>query len=153
MTGPDVIVNDVFVDPANPDHVLLATDRGGGHVQQRCGESASRNSNQGFSARKVEALLVDPENPAHIFAGVVNDKSYGGVFVSSDGGARWKQIADGLDGRDVFVLAQAVGWNRAGRNQWRYLRLGRRIEGMEGAKHHRQHQSPSRCPRWCAASM
>ncbi len=29
MTGPDVIVNDVFVDPKNPQHVFLATDRSG----------------------------------------------------------------------------------------------------------------------------
>lgn len=106
MTGPDVIVNDVFIDPANPDHVLLATDRGGVISSSDAGVSF-KETNRGFSARKVEALLVDPKNPAHIFAGVVNDKSYGGVFVSSDGGARWEHIADGLDGRDVFVLAQA----------------------------------------------
>ena len=29
MTDPEVIVNDVYVDPQNPKHVLLATDRGG----------------------------------------------------------------------------------------------------------------------------
>ena len=29
MTGPDVIINDVYVDPQNANHVLLATDRGG----------------------------------------------------------------------------------------------------------------------------
>ena len=36
----------------------------------------------------------------------MNDKNYGGVFVSNDGGAAWQQIGDGLDGRDVFALAQ-----------------------------------------------
>ena len=29
LTGPDVIVNDVYVDPTNDKHVLLATDRSG----------------------------------------------------------------------------------------------------------------------------
>ena len=29
LTAPDVIVNDVYVDPRNPKHLLLATDRGG----------------------------------------------------------------------------------------------------------------------------
>jgi photosystem II stability/assembly factor-like uncharacterized protein len=29
------------------------------------------------------------------------------VFVSDDGGNRWRHIADGLDGRDVFVLAES----------------------------------------------
>ncbi len=42
-----------------------------------------------------------------VYAGVVNDKAYGGVFASTDGGAQWKHLADGLDGRDVFALAQS----------------------------------------------
>jgi photosystem II stability/assembly factor-like uncharacterized protein len=55
----------------------------------------------------VEALLVDRDNPSRLYAGVVNDKSYGGVFVSTNGGARWEQIGKGLDGRDVFALAES----------------------------------------------
>ena len=104
MTGPDVIVNDVFVDPKNPDRVLLATDRSG--VLTSTDAAVSFNdSNHGFSARKVQALFVDPSNASHVYAGVVNDKQYGGVFVSLDQGREWKQIADGLEGRDVFSLA------------------------------------------------
>jgi photosystem II stability/assembly factor-like uncharacterized protein len=64
-------------------------------------------SNGGFSERKVDALLVDRGNPARLFAGVVNDKTYGGVFVSAHGGADWDQIGEGLEGRDVYALAQA----------------------------------------------
>jgi photosystem II stability/assembly factor-like uncharacterized protein len=107
MTGPEVIVNDIFVDPANSQHVLLAVDRGGVLVSQDGGASFTA-SNQGFSARKVEALLVDQKNPGRLMAGVVNDKNYGGAFLSIDGGARWQQIADGLDSRDVFALAESA---------------------------------------------
>jgi photosystem II stability/assembly factor-like uncharacterized protein len=107
MTGPEVIVNDIFVDPANSLHVLLATDRGG-VLSSQDGGATFVASNQGFSARKVEALLVDRSNPARLLAGVVNDKSFGGAFLSTDGGAHWKQLADGLDGRDLFALAQAA---------------------------------------------
>jgi photosystem II stability/assembly factor-like uncharacterized protein len=106
MTDPDVIVNDVYVDPRNSNRVLLATDRGGVLVSRDAGKSFAA-SNKGISQRKVAALLVDRENPARIFAGVVNDKSYGGVFVSTDGGAAWAQIGAGLDERDVFALDQA----------------------------------------------
>lgn len=106
MTGPDVIVNDVFVDPNNPDRVLLATDRSGVLASDDAGVSF-KESSRGFSARKVEALLVDAANPSHVYAGVLNDKTYGGVFVSDDGGSQWKHIAEGLDGRDVFVLAES----------------------------------------------
>jgi len=106
MTGPDVIVNDVYVDPSDSNHVLLATDRGG-VLQSRDAGASFVAANEGFSGRKVEALLVDQDNPARIFAGVVNDKSYGGVFVSNDGGAHWEQISEGLEERDVFVLAES----------------------------------------------
>ena len=106
MTGPDVIVNDVFIDAANTKHVVLATDRGG-VLASTDGAETFAQSNVGISERKVEALLVDQRDPARIYAGVVNDKAYGGVFVSANNGAGWKQAADGLDGRDVFALAQA----------------------------------------------
>lgn len=107
MTGPDVIVNDVFVDPTNPERVLLATDRGG-VLSSSDGGAKFEASNRGFSGRKVQALLVDQQNPTTVFAGVVNDKNYGGAFLSSDQGAHWTHVNDGLDGRDVFALAQSA---------------------------------------------
>jgi photosystem II stability/assembly factor-like uncharacterized protein len=106
MTDPDVIVNDVYVDPQDSNRVLLATDRGGVLMSKDAGASFTA-SNVGFSARMVSALLVDRSNPARLLAGVVNDKTYGGVFVSTDGGGAWQQIESGLEGRDVFALAQA----------------------------------------------
>ncbi|MGA8042053.1 MAG: transcriptional regulator [Terracidiphilus sp.] len=106
MTNDDVIVNDVYIDPANSDHILLATDRGG-VLASADGAKTFTASNRGFSERKVEALLVDANDPHRLYAGVLNDKAYGGAFVSTNGGATWQQIADGLEGRDVFVLAQA----------------------------------------------
>jgi photosystem II stability/assembly factor-like uncharacterized protein len=104
MTGPEVIVNDVHVNPSNPDRVLLATDRGGVLASNNAAVQFTQ-SNHGFSARKVQALAVDPKDPSRLYAGVVNDKTYGGAFFSDDGGQRWKQMAEGLDGRDVFALA------------------------------------------------
>jgi photosystem II stability/assembly factor-like uncharacterized protein len=109
MTGPDVIVNDVYVDPHDSNHLLLATDRGG-VLASRDGGTSFTASNEGVSARKVVSLLVDQKDPARMYAGLVNDKSYGGVFVSTNGGSAWAQIGGGpdggLNGRDVFALAQ-----------------------------------------------
>lgn len=106
MTGPDVIINDVHVDPTNPQHVLLATDRSGVLLSDNAGASFI-SANAGISQRQVTALLADAKSPETMYAGVVNDKSYGGVFVTDDGGKTWKQRSDGLDGRDVFTLAQS----------------------------------------------
>jgi photosystem II stability/assembly factor-like uncharacterized protein len=104
VTGPDLIVNDVYIDPENTDHVLLATDRGGVLYSDNAGESFHA-ANTGFSARQITSYAADPYNPAHLFVGVVNDKETGGVFRSTDGGARWQQQSAGLAGRDVFSLA------------------------------------------------
>jgi photosystem II stability/assembly factor-like uncharacterized protein len=106
MTGPEVIVNDIFIDPRDSNRVLLATDRGG-VLLSKDGGSSFAQSNEGFSARRIEALLVDGGSAQKLYAGVVNDKSYGGAFVSKDGGAHWEQISTGLDGRDVFALAES----------------------------------------------
>jgi len=106
MTGPDVIVNDVFVDPRDSNHVLLATDRSG-VLYSKDASASFVATNEGFSERKVEALLIDNENPARILVGVANDKTYGGAFVSTDGGVAWNHTGEGLEGRDVYALAQA----------------------------------------------
>jgi photosystem II stability/assembly factor-like uncharacterized protein len=107
LTGPDVIINDVYVDPKNPRHVLLATDRSGVLMSNdQAGTFAE--SNQGFSQRQVVALAKDVKDPNRLYAGVVNDKMYGGVFTSGDGGQSWQQQSQGLDGRDVFSLAESA---------------------------------------------
>lgn len=105
MTDSDVVVNAVYVDPGDSNRVLLATDRGG-VLASEDGGATFAPSNQGISERKVAAVLVDRENPELLYAGVVNDKKYGGVFRSSDGGAHWEQLGTGLDGSDVFALAE-----------------------------------------------
>ena len=106
MTGPDVIVNDVHIDPKDPQRVLLATDRGG-VVESNDAAVSFKPSNEGFSQRQVASLLVDANNPQTIYAGVLNDKGYGGVFASNDGGVTWRQQSNGLDGRDIYSLSQA----------------------------------------------
>src|SRR5262249_18274993 len=97
MTGSNIIINDVLHDPRRPARVLLATDRSGVLASDDGGATFTA-SNRGFTHRQVAALLVDRSNLATLYAGVLNDKEFGGVFVSRDGGPTWKQISDGLDG-------------------------------------------------------
>lgn len=105
-TGPELIVNDVFVDPTDSNHVLLATDRGGVLASHDRGNSFEA-SNSGFSARQITAYVADARRPAYVYVGVVNDKEWGGVFASENGGLSWVQESTGLLGRDVFSLGQA----------------------------------------------
>lgn len=142
MTSANIIVNAVLVDPRRPSHVLLATDRAGVLASDDGGATFAL-SNRGFSHRQIGALLVDHRDSSVFYAGVLNDKEYGGVFVSYDAGENWSQISVGLEGRDVFVLRQTdsgallAGTNRGifqlkpGDEQWQPL--NKLLTGKEAA--------------------
>ncbi|HEY7095310.1 MAG TPA: transcriptional regulator [Terriglobales bacterium] len=106
VSNPEVVVNDVQVDPRNSSRVLLATDRSG-VLSSDDGTQTFVASNHGYTHRYVTAIVADNTNPNTILVGVVNDREWGGVFASQDGGQHWTQKSAGLGGRDVFSLEQA----------------------------------------------
>ncbi len=106
MSGPELIVNDVYIDPSNTNRVVLATDRGGVLVSND-GGSSFRSTNTGFSSRQITSYVADQNQPNTIYVGLVNDKAWGGVFVSTNGGLTWTQKNAGLEAHDVFSLGQA----------------------------------------------
>ncbi|HTF43584.1 MAG TPA: YCF48-related protein [Terriglobales bacterium] len=105
VTGPEVVVNDVMVDPRNSSRVLLATDRGGVLASDNGAQSFSA-SNHGYTHRYVTSILASKIDPNTILVGVVNDREWGGVFASNDGGKSWAQKSSGLSGKDVFTLEE-----------------------------------------------
>ena len=106
VSAPNIIVNDVMVDPRHSARVLLATDRSGVLASDNAAQSFFASS-RGFAHRQVAALLLDRSDSQTVYAGLLNDKEFGGVFLSHDGGENWQQASDGLAGRDVFALRQA----------------------------------------------
>jgi len=121
VTNPEVVVNDVMVDPRNSQRVLLATDRAGILASDN-GAGSFTASNHGYTHRYVTTLLADKKDPETIYVGTVNDRELGGVFTSHDGGQHWTQKSAGLDGRDVFVLKQAAnGQLVAGTNRGMFV--------------------------------
>jgi photosystem II stability/assembly factor-like uncharacterized protein len=106
VSNPDVVVNDVMVDPRNSQRVLLATDRAG-VLASDDGAQRFLASNHGHTNRYVTAVIADKNDASSIYVGVVNDREQGGVFVSHDASQHWIQKSKGLDGRDVFTLQQA----------------------------------------------
>jgi photosystem II stability/assembly factor-like uncharacterized protein len=120
-TPANLIINDVLVDPANPGRVMLATDRSGVLASNDHGRTFTA-ANRGFAHRQVAAVMVDREDPSRLYAGVINDKEFGGVFVSKDSGDSWQQMSSGLNGLDVFALRQsAKGDLLAGTNKGIYI--------------------------------
>ena len=121
VSNPEVVVNDVLVDPRNSDHVLLATDRSGVLVSTN-GAANWTASNHGYTHRYVTSIVADAKDANTLYVGVVNDREFGGVFYSKDGGQHWMQKATGLGGKDVFSLKQASnGALVAGTNHGAYL--------------------------------
>ena len=108
VTSADVVVNDVLIDPRNPDRVLLATDRGGVLATNDGFANAKYSpSNRGFSHRMVGAVIADNKNPNRLYVGIVNDKVHGGLFTTDDVGKSWLQVSKGLGDRDILSLQQA----------------------------------------------
>ena len=105
-TGPELIINDVYVSPTDSNRILLATDRGGVLVSNDGGYKFSP-TNSGFSSRQITSYIEDMRQPGTIYVGLVNDKAWGGVFVSTNGGLTWTQKNAGLEKHDVFSLGQA----------------------------------------------
>ena len=108
VSDSEIVVNDVLIDPRNSNRVLLATDRSG-VLASDDGARTFTASNHGYTHRYVTSIVADHNDPNAILVGVVNDREWGGVFSSRDGGAHWVQKSSGLGGRDVFALQQAVG--------------------------------------------
>lgn len=104
-SDPEVVVNDVLIDPRNSQRVLLATDRSGVLASDDSAATFS-TSNHGYTHRYVSAILPDSKDTNTLYIGVVNDREFGGVFSSRDGGQTWQQKSSGLEGRDVFTLKQ-----------------------------------------------
>jgi len=106
VTSPDVIVNDVLIDPRNPDRVLLATDRGG-VLASSDAFAKYQASNRGFSHRMVGSVIPDRKDRNRLYVGIVNDKVHGGLFTTDDVGRTWLQVSRGLGDRDILSLQQA----------------------------------------------
>ncbi|MBI2678516.1 MAG: transcriptional regulator [Candidatus Koribacter versatilis] len=105
ITAANLIVNDVMIDPRDSRRVTIATDRSGVLASRDAGATFLA-TNRGFAHRQVAAVLADRHDSNTVYAGLINDKEYGGVFVSHDEGGNWSQISFGLGGRDVFALRQ-----------------------------------------------
>jgi len=106
VTASDVVVNDILIDPRNPDRVLIATDRGG-VLASNDAFIKYQSSNRGFSHRMVGSVIPDIKDKDRLYVGIVNDKIHGGMFTTNDVGKTWLQVSKGLGDRDILSLDQA----------------------------------------------
>jgi len=101
ITPANFILNDILLDPRNSGRVLIATDRGGVFASDDAGVTF-HSANDGFSQRQITGVVAGRNDPSDLYAGVLNDKEFGGVFHAHDG--VWTQMSAGLGGLGVFDL-------------------------------------------------
>jgi photosystem II stability/assembly factor-like uncharacterized protein len=101
-------VRALVIDPGNPATLYEGRGQGGIFKSTNGGASWSKvNSGREVfaglsSATPVNAIAIDPSNPATVYVG-----TYGGevVFKSTNGGASWSGIKSGLFTNNVYSLA------------------------------------------------
>ena len=106
MTSQRTVINAIAVHPDRPDRVFLGVDDVGVLVSVDGGESYEV-SNAGFINRQVRAVVADKAERGRIYAGVIFDRTNGGLFISEDGGGAWRQSTNGMGARDVYSLYQS----------------------------------------------
>src|SRR5262245_31137367 len=106
MTSPRTVINAIVVHPDRPDRVLLGVDDVGVLISVDGGESYEV-SNAGFINRQVRAVVADKAERGRVYAGVIFDRTNGGLFVSEDGGGAWRQSTNGMGASDVYSIYQS----------------------------------------------
>jgi photosystem II stability/assembly factor-like uncharacterized protein len=105
-------INALVVDPGSPDVVYAATIASGVLRSRDGGKSwATANqglptvdqNNQGQPLLDVRSLILDPENPSTLYAGLEN----GAVYKSADGGNHWVASGYGMDAQ-ASIRALAI---------------------------------------------
>jgi photosystem II stability/assembly factor-like uncharacterized protein len=117
ISPTNFVINDVMIDPRNPQMVYVATDRMGVMISKDGGNTFTA-SNRGFSHRQVTNVVADKDDSNRLYASMINNREFGGIFMSVDGGSNWSAINTGLGTRDIFSLDQSEsGVLVAGTNQ------------------------------------
>jgi photosystem II stability/assembly factor-like uncharacterized protein len=80
-----VQITQVAVDPANSQHLVMATDNGEIYQSKDAGESWKLSFETQNNVRKI---IINKKNPKIVYAGTLT----GGIFRSEDGGTNWYNL-------------------------------------------------------------
>ena len=110
LTAHTWTINAIVLDLSTDDseRFFIAMDHGG--VMETLDNGARfRGANWGLAQRQVSRLVADPAAPVDrpvLYAGVLHDGEFGGVFMTNNRGASWQQLSAGLKGLDVLSLGE-----------------------------------------------
>lgn len=98
-TSKQLEINSITIHPRNPQTVYIGTNNYGVMVSNDGGKTFAP-TNDGYSGRFINAIMVDRERAGRIYATTINTTTGGGFFfVSTDGGNSWQPSMRNLPNR------------------------------------------------------
>ncbi len=108
LTPIDWVVNAIFIDPKNPQRIILGTEREGVQISDNGGATFAA-ANNGFNHQHILDVAVDREHSDHALVVLTFDTN--AFLATKDGGANWTTLGPGLKRSDVrHVYAMPNGW-------------------------------------------
>jgi photosystem II stability/assembly factor-like uncharacterized protein len=102
---PDAPAGPIAVDPFDAEHALVSISAFAAAPSSRLYESRDGGTNwtamDGLFEKAITALAFDASSPRRVFVATFG----AGVFVSVDGGGKWKALNSGLTDLNVSSLA------------------------------------------------
>lgn len=85
VTYPGAVITSILLNPRSPEEICIGTD--GGSIYRSTNGGTSWSTSRNESGEGIVSLTGERANPRTIYAG-----TEGGVLVSTDFGASWKQL-------------------------------------------------------------
>jgi photosystem II stability/assembly factor-like uncharacterized protein len=88
----------ITIDPNDANTLYAAIRESGVFKTTNCGDTWTNMSKGSTSPKDSYIVAIDPSNSDVIYAGTFDDETFskGGIYKSTDGGASWIQVYDGV---------------------------------------------------------
>src|ERR1700686_795310 len=108
VTPVDWVINDIVIDPKNPQRVIIGTEREGGQISEDGGTNFA-SANVGFHHQHILDVAMDRDRPERELVVLTFDTN--AFLATKDGGNTWAPLGPGLKRTDLkHVYAAPSGW-------------------------------------------
>ena len=108
VTPVDWVINDIVIDPKNPQRVIIGTEREGVQISEDGGTNFA-SANAGFHHQHILDVAMDRERPERAVVVLTFDTN--AFLATKDGGTTWAPLGPGLKRTDLkHVYASPSGW-------------------------------------------
>jgi photosystem II stability/assembly factor-like uncharacterized protein len=108
VTPVDWVINDLVIDPKNPQRVIIGTEREGVQISEDGGATFA-SANVGFHHQHILDVAMDRERPEREL--VVLNFDTNAFLATKDAGNTWTPLGPGLKRTDLkHVYASPIGW-------------------------------------------